>query len=182
VGTKATEAALKSQPLENFKILHLAAHAFSDTALPERAALLLAEDNRSEEDGLLQDREIRDLRLTAELVTLSACDTGVGRLEGQEGISNLVRSFFFAGAKTVAASLWNADDIATTTLMKRFYSYLEKGEDKGSALRLAKLDLIRQYKEDAVPYYWAGFTIHGEATTTVSLPPVPSTMHQAAHP
>lgn len=166
-GKGATEAAFKSQPLENFRILHFAVHGFSDKNFPERTALLLASDNASIEDGLLQDREIRDLRLSADLVTLSACDTGVGRLQGQEGISNLVRSFFLAGARSVVASLWQVDDSSTGVLMKRFYSYLAESEDKGNALRRAKLDLIRQYKQDAWPYFWAGFTLHGDSVSSV---------------
>jgi CHAT domain-containing protein len=166
-GREATESALKKQRLEDFKILHLAVHGFTDLKFPERTALILAEERGSTEDGLLQDREIRDLRLSADLVTLSACDAGIGQLQGQEGISSLVSSFFLAGAKSVVASLWHADDIATTNLMKRFYSYLEKGEDGASALRLAKLDLMQQFGADAVPYYWAGFTMHGESLAGV---------------
>jgi len=163
-GKKATESALKSQPLEKFQFVHFALHGFSDTKIPERTALLLAADNDSLEDGLLQDREIRDLRFSADMVTLSACDTGVGRLQGQEGISSLVGSFLLAGARSVVASLWQIDDRSTAVLMKRFYSYLANGEDKANALRLSKLDFIRQYKQDAVPYFWAGFTLHGEST------------------
>jgi CHAT domain-containing protein len=164
-GKRATEIALKSQPLQQFRILHFALHGFSDTNIPERTALLLAADNDSAEDGLLQDREIRDLRLSADLVTLSACDTGIGRLQGQEGISSLVRAFLLAGARSVIASLWQVDDRSTGVLMKHFYSYLSRGEDKANALRLAKLDLIRQYQQDAVPYFWAGFTLHGESVS-----------------
>ncbi|MEW5976402.1 MAG: CHAT domain-containing protein [Acidobacteriota bacterium] len=160
-GKRATEAALKSEPLDQFRILHFALHGFSDTNIPERTALLLAADNNSDEDGLVQDREIRDLRLSADLVTLSACDTGIGRLQGQEGISSLVRAFLLAGARAVVASLWQVDDRSTAVLMKRFYSHVANGEDKADALRLAKLDFIRQYKQDAVPYFWAGFTLHG---------------------
>jgi CHAT domain-containing protein len=84
-GRRATEIALKSQPLDQFRILHFALHGFSDTNIPERTALLLAADNDSPEDGLLQDREIRDLRLAADLVTLSACDTGIGSCKGRRG-------------------------------------------------------------------------------------------------
>ena len=165
-GKRATESALKSQPLENLKFVHFALHGFSDTKIPERTALLLADDEHSTEDGLLQDREIRDLRIAADLVTLSACDTGIGRLQGQEGISSMVSSFLLAGARSVVASLWKVDDRSTGVLMKHFYAYLSKGQDKANALRLAKLDLIRQYQQDAVPYYWAGFTLHGESASS----------------
>jgi CHAT domain-containing protein len=164
-GRRATEAALKSQPLEKFQFVHFALHGFSDMKIPERTALLLAGDEDSPEDGLLQDREIRDMRLSADLVTLSACDTGIGRLQGQEGISSMVGSFLLAGARSVVASLWQVDDRSTSVLMKRFYSHLTNREDKANALRLAKLDFIRQYKQDALPYFWAGFTLHGDMSS-----------------
>ena len=73
---------------------------------------------------MLQVREIRDLNLAADLVTLSACDTGVGALEGEEGIANLVRAFLFAGAKSVVASLWAASGVYTRNLMQHFYHYI----------------------------------------------------------
>lgn len=86
----------------------------------------------------------------------------VGRLQGAEGIANLVRSFLFAGAQSVLASLWSADDIATAALIKQFYSHLAKKQDKGSALRRANIDLLKKYGDQALPYYWAGFTLQGE--------------------
>lgn len=147
----------------------VAVHAFSDSISSERTNLVLADDGSVGENGLLQDRKIRDLHLSADLVTLSACDTRVGKLKGQEDISSLVHSFLLAGAKAVVASLWTADDTATTSLMKRFYLYLEHGEDKGSALRNSKLELIRQYGQYVLPYHLAGFTIHGETVASVNV-------------
>jgi len=100
-------AALRKAPLEDesiskaeFTLQHMGLRALNS---PDRAALDLASNPNSGEDGLLQVREIRDLSLTADLVALSACDTGVGALEGEEGIANLVRAFLFAGAKSVVA-------------------------------------------------------------------------------
>ena len=119
------------------------------------------------EDGLLQVREIRDLRLRAELVTLSACDTGTGRLLGQEGIASLERAFLLAGAKSVIASVWPADDTYTIALMKRFYQHLVSGSDKGAALRQAKLDLLQEFVDQAIPIYWAGFILVGEGSGTI---------------
>src|SRR6185436_2261334 len=104
------------------------------------------------EDGLLQDREILDLPLSADLVTLSAFDTGVGKLHGQEGMSSLVKAFMFAGAKTVVAGVWKVDDVFTSELMTSFYSRLANGAPKGTALRDAKLALIERYK-DLTPYF-----------------------------
>ncbi|MHB8656231.1 MAG: CHAT domain-containing protein, partial [Terriglobia bacterium] len=125
-----------------------------------------------------QVREIRSLSLNADLVTLSACDTGVGRLQGEEGIANLVRAFLFAGAKSVVASLWAANDISTTTLMQHFYRHLADGEDKGTALRNAKLDLIKEFGDQALPFYWAGFVMVGDGSKSIPIsPPVVPQVH-----
>ena len=107
------------------------------------------------------------MHMAAELVALSACETGAGRLVGQEGIVNLVRAFLFAGARTVVASLWAADDVFTTSLMKRFYENLAKGLDRGVALQRAKLEMIEQSGDQAVPFYWAGFTLIGEGSRRI---------------
>jgi CHAT domain-containing protein/tetratricopeptide (TPR) repeat protein len=175
LGREATEAAFKAQPLADFQIIHIAAHGIASAKFPDRAALVLGSDPKSGEDGLLQVREIRSLSLNANLVTLSACDTGVGRLQGEEGIANLVRAFLFAGAKSVVASLWAANDISTTTLMQHFYRYLADGEDKGAALRHAKLDLIKEFGDQALPFYWAGFVMVGDGSKSIpiSRPVVP---------
>ena len=109
-------------------------------------------------------REIRDLSLNTDLVTLSACDTGVGRLEGEEGITNLVRAFLLAGARSVVASLWTADDPSTRTLMERFYRHIADGEDKASALRHAQMDLLAEFGDQALPFYWAGFIMMGDGS------------------
>jgi len=101
VGKDATETAFKKEPLDQFRILHLAVHGFADTQYPERSALVLGKD--SSDDGLLQVREIIRLKLNAQLATLSACDTGVGKLQGEEGISNLAEAFLVAGARSVVA-------------------------------------------------------------------------------
>ena len=77
---------------------------------------------------------------------------------------NLVRSFLYAGARSVVASIWAADDAFTTSLMKRFYANLSKGIDRGAALQKAKLDLIEQFGDDAAPFFWAGFTMVGDGS------------------
>ena len=164
IGGQATEASFKAQPLSSFRVLHLALHGVASTQYPERAALVFGPDRASNEDGLLQGREIGRLRLAADLVILSACNTGIGRLEGQEGVANLMRAFLFAGARSVVASQWAADDVSTAALMKRFYTRLAEGLDRGSALRRAKLDLIEALGGEIAPYYWAGFTLVGEGS------------------
>lgn len=163
----ATETAFKALPLENFRIVHLAVHGIANAQFPDRAALILGTSPTSTDDGLLQVREIRDLPLRADLVVLSACETGSGKLLGEEGIASLERAFLLAGAKSVVASLWTADDIFTIALMKRFYEHLGTGSDKGSALRQAKLDLLQQFGNQALPVYWAGFTLVGEGAGSI---------------
>jgi DNA polymerase III delta prime subunit len=163
----ATETAFKALPLESFRIVHLAVHGIANAQFPDRAALILGTSPTSSDDGLLQVREIRDLPLRADLVVLSACETGSGKLLGEEGIASLERAFLLAGAKSVVASLWTADDIFTITLMKRFYAHLASGADNGSALRQAKLDLLQQFGDQALPIYWAGFTLVGEGFTRI---------------
>jgi CHAT domain-containing protein len=169
IGKDATETAFKKEPLDQFRVLHLAVHGFADTQYPERSALVLGADSKAEEDGLLQVREIIRLRLNAELTTLSACDTGVGKLQGQEGISNLVEAFLVAGSKSVVASLWSAEDTSASALMERFYDHLAHGEDTSSALRNAKLDLLAKFGDQLSPYYWAEFVSVGETSTPVGI-------------
>jgi CHAT domain-containing protein len=165
----ATETAFKKEPLDQFRVLHLAVHGFADTQYPERSALVLGTDPKSTDDGLLQVREIIRFRLNAELTTLSACDTGVGKLQGQEGISNLVEAFLVAGSKSVVASLWNADDTSASALMERFYRRLAQGENTSSAMRNAKLDLLATYGDQLSPFYWAAFITVGETSTPIGI-------------
>lgn len=169
LGSNATETAFKSQPLEDFKIIHLAAHGFADTQFPERSGLVLGVDANSHDDGLLQVHEIIRLRFNADLVTLSACNTGVGKLQGEEGVTNLVEAFLVSGAKAVVASLWSADDTYTLALMERFYTHIAEGQDKAAALRHAKLDLLTKYGRQVSPYYWGAFVIVGDGGSPIAL-------------
>ena len=169
LGKDATETAFKKEPLDQFRVLHLAVHGFADTQYPERSALVLGADTKSGDDGLLQVREIIRLRLNAELTSLSACDTGVGKLQGQEGISNLVEAFLVAGSRSVVASLWSADDTFASALMEQFYKRLAQGEDTSSALRDAKLDLLTKFGDQMSPFYWAAFISVGETSTPIGI-------------
>lgn len=168
LGPNATDEAFKAEPLDRFKIIHIAAHAVASRRFPDRAALVLGEDAAHNDDGLLQVRDIEELHLNADLVTLSACDTGAGRLEGEEGIENIERAFLFAGARSVMASLWTASDVYTTDLMEQFYRNLVVGQDEAEALRTAKLSLLTKYRGQATPFYWAGFTLVGNGSIAVA--------------
>jgi CHAT domain-containing protein len=174
MGSEATEAAVKSQPLATFDVIHIATHGIPNVEFPDRAALLLAPDAQGREDGLLQAREIRNLPLRADLVALSACDSGVGNVEGEEGVANLVRAFLFAGAKSVLASMWSAGDTSSTYLTTQFYRHLAQGDDPSVALQRAKLDAIEQFGSNAVPFYWAGFQIFGDGSGSVLGPKRPA--------
>jgi CHAT domain-containing protein len=124
-------------------------------------------DPHRTDDGLLQFREIAHLPLTADLVTLSACDTAVGELQGEEGSTGLVQAFLFAGAKSVVASVWSADDSSTELLMKQFYTHLAEKEDEASALRHAKLDFLKT-RGNVAPMYWAPFVLVGDGSSPIS--------------
>jgi CHAT domain-containing protein len=121
-------------------------------------------DRSAGEDGFLQESEIVQLRFDAELVVLSACDTAVGPLQGQEGIANLSKAFLLAGARTVVSTLWQIDDSSSLFLMRHFYARLSEKRSPASALTAAKRDMLRTFGRNAVPYQWAAFTIEGSAT------------------
>jgi len=162
----ATEAAVKAQPLADYRVLHLAAHGIMSTKFPARSALVLRPSGV--EDGLLQAREILDLRLNAALVTLSACDTSTGADQGQDGVASLVRPFVAAGARAVVANLWAADDTFSAALMREFYRELAGGVDIGESLRRAKLRMIELFGPEAVPRLWSGVLAYGDTSAIVA--------------
>ena len=166
VGTGATETAVKNSM--NRRVIHLAVHAIANSGRPDRASLVLLSDPTNGEDGFLEASEIVQLRLSADLVVLSACNTAVGPIEGEEGISTLARAFLLAGARTVISTLWSINDNSTVYLMKVFYSRLSRGEPAPYALRMAKQDMLETFgSTSALPYYWAGFTLEGLARAPV---------------
>jgi CHAT domain-containing protein/tetratricopeptide (TPR) repeat protein len=165
LGNAATEQAVKQQPISDYRVLHFAVHGIVSTKFPARSALVLRP--AGSEDGLFQAREILNTRLTADLVTLSACDTGNGGTYGEEGVSSLVRPFLAAGAKSVVANLWSADDTFSLAIMKGFYRRLANGADAGEALRTAKVKMLREFGPQAVPKLWSGLVIYGDSTGRV---------------
>lgn len=162
----ATEERLKKHDLKDYKIIHFATHSIIDDERPARSFIVLSLDNDPEEDGFLQMREIYNLNLNSDLVTLSACQTGLGRLTKGEGIEGINRAFFFAGSSSVLMSLWAVNDQATYQLMERFYTHLRSSESIMDGLRKAKLEMI---DSDVLshPYYWAGFVISGKAAQII---------------
>jgi len=158
---EASKDMIKNISLEDYQIIHFACHGFIDEKIPYRSALVLSWDEHSREEGFLQAREIANLRLAAELVVLSACETGTGHIEKGEGILGLTRSFFYSGARSVVSANWKIGDRATAMFMRDFYYYLSQNNDKAQALRLAKLDLLKS--KYFHPFYWAPFALHGES-------------------
>ncbi len=162
-GADATETRFKTLPLASTQVIHLALHGYADLDYPDRSALIFAPEPSGKDDGLLQVREIREMRLNSKLVTLSACDTGVGPV-GETGVVNLVNAFIGAGAESVVSTLWELADQPTSRLMKTFYGGLAEHESKGEALRNAQLELL---KDDLPPYYWASFQLVGDSEGTL---------------
>ncbi len=162
----ASEDQLKNTQLEDYKILHFATHSLIDNKNNERSTIVLSLDNDTKEDGLLQMREIYNLKLNSDLVTLSACQTGLGQFIKGEGIQGINRAFFYAGASSVLMSLWAVNDQATYQLMERFYTHLRSSDTIMKALRKAKLEMIKSGTLSH-PYYWAGFIISGKANHTI---------------
>lgn len=164
---EATEERLKTVA-EGVSVLHVAAHGCLDERFPLNSALALsvpAAPAEGHDNGLLQAWEIfESLRLAADLVVLSACDSALGRELAGEGLLGLTRAFHYAGARSVVASLWQVPDQATADLMVRFHRHLLAGADRGEALRAAQAELARGAAGAAAqpPYFWAGFQLFGD--------------------
>jgi CHAT domain-containing protein len=161
---KANLATAISGQLQNFRYVHFATHGYIDTEKPGLSALVLSLVNeRGEpEDGLLKPQEIYNLRLRAELVVLSACQTGLGKEIRGEGLVGLTRGFMYAGAARVVVSMWNVSDRGTADLMSSFYrGMIAGGLRPTAALRAAQIELWKS-KQWNSPYYWAAFVQQGE--------------------
>lgn len=161
LGNDATEQNLKNLKLWLYRYLHLATHGFSNDENPELSGLVLAQDGEAEQDNVLRLSEIYNLKLQAELVVLSACETALGKMVTGEGIIGLVRGFLYAGAKNLLVSQWQVSDAATADLMIEFYAAMLAGASKTEAIRQAKLNLMNSSAEYAKPYYWSSFVLIG---------------------
>jgi CHAT domain-containing protein len=150
--------------LETYRIIHLATHGLLDTVNPDLSGLVfsLFDKDGKPQNGFLKLQDTYNLHLPAELVVLSACQTGLGKELKGEGLIGLTRGFMYAGAKRVVASLWNVNDFATAELMGQFYkAMLKDGMSPVAALRAAQL-AIRAQNDWRDPYYWAAFTVQGD--------------------
>jgi CHAT domain-containing protein len=166
----ATEAVLRDPLAARAGIIHIATHGLIDEELPDRSGLALTAA-LPESDGILQMREIYNLRLNAALVTLSACQTALGKEVTGEGMIGLSRAFFYAGANAVLASLWNVNDASTPQLMTPFYEHLAAGQSIDESLRAAKIAMLQGGGKLRHPYYWAAFVVSGDGSAATGVHP-----------
>jgi len=165
LGEHANESAFKDISLLDYRIIHFACHGFVDQRFPLRSALVLSLLANENEDGFLQAREIYNLRMNSEIVVLSACQTGIGKLEPGEGSLGLSRVFFYAGAHSVVSALWEIGDKPTALFTDYFYTYLSNGDSKTEAMRNAKIDMINS--KYSHPFYWAAFILSGKYRSSI---------------
>jgi CHAT domain-containing protein/tetratricopeptide (TPR) repeat protein len=160
----ATLGLATSGRLNDYRIVHFATHGLINTMRPELSGLALSlvdRDGRSR-DGFLRLNTIYNLRLSADLVVLSACQTALGKEVAGEGLVGLTRGFMYAGARRVIASLWQVSDVATAELMKKFYAgMLQRQLPPAAALRSAQLEMAKDPRWSS-PYFWAGFVLQGD--------------------
>jgi CHAT domain-containing protein/Tfp pilus assembly protein PilF len=160
----ASRATATSPELGQYRILHFATHGLINNQNPELSGMVLSLVNEKgqPQNGFLRLYEIYNLKLGADLVVLSACQTALGKEVKGEGLGGLARGFMYAGAPRIVASLWQVDDRATAQLMKRFYEeMLGHGLRPAAALRAAQVSM-QSDKRWTNPHYWAGFTLQGE--------------------
>lgn len=152
------------QNAQDYSIIHLAMHGTLNKKNPILSSIVFTEDGDSLEDNFLQAYEISHLKLNAQLVTLSACETGYGRFEQGEGVISLARAFMYAGVPSVIVSLWQVNDLSTSKIMKSFYENLAEGMDKATALQQSKIDYLGIATGIAAhPAFWSPFIQLGDS-------------------
>ena len=162
LGFDATKKDLLATDLSRFRFLHFATHGILPKEVPfvHEPALVLSMDETDPRNMFLTMSDVLALRLNAEVVTLSACETGLGKNVRAEGIIGLPRAFMFAGASSVVVSLWKVADDSTAEFMKEFYSNIAAGKDKAASLVMARRKVREGGKDN--PFFWAPFILWGE--------------------
>jgi CHAT domain-containing protein/tetratricopeptide (TPR) repeat protein len=153
-----------SAELSQYRYVHFSTHGFLNSVHPELSGIVFSLVNKrgEAEDGFLRAHEVFNLKLPAEVVVLSACQTGIGKEVKGEGLVSLTRGFMYAGAPRVVVSLWSVNETGTAELMVRFYrEMLKEGKPAAAALRAAQISLMKE-KQWQSPFYWAAFTLQGE--------------------
>jgi CHAT domain-containing protein len=168
-GASARESGLRDSGVPQYPVIHFATHGLVSDVQPKRSGLLLAPETG--EDGLLQMSEIYGLGLKANLVVLSACQTALGREITGEGLIGLSRAFFYAGARSVVATLWNLNDRFAAEFVQRFYRELNEGHSSEEALRRAKVAYVN-HPRYSHPFYWSSLVMLGDGTRALVEEPV----------
>lgn len=149
-----------------YQVLHLSTHGKADDRVGDYAYLAFGAASSQQDYDRLYARDLYNLELNADLVVLSACETGIGKLRRGEGIVSLARAFAYAGAKSIVTSLWKVDDAKTKDLLVDFYRHLKSGETKDAALQQAKLDFLTKNRKGGGamlhPFFWSGFIAIGD--------------------
>jgi len=165
---EASEAKLKYTKLTDYKFIHIATHGFVNSETPELSGLLLSKNQITGDDGILYTGEIYNLELNSDLVVMSACETGLGKISKGEGVIGLSRAILYAGAKNIIVSLWQVSDESTSILMEDFYNNILNNNldfntivDLSDYLHDAKIKMIEAniYPH---PYYWSSFILIGK--------------------
>ena len=163
----ASEEFLKSDAIKKYKYLHIATHGFVNSEKPELSGIILADNKSGGNDGILYSGEIYNLELNSDLVVLSACETGLGKVSKGEGIIGLTRALLYAGTNNIVVSLWRVSDNSTADLMIDFYDYFLKEREAENSmfaysdyLRMSKLNMIKDEKFGH-PFFWSPFILIG---------------------
>jgi len=149
----------------NDDVLHLAMHTIINDSLPMFSKLVFTKPEQNlKEDGYLNTYEIYNMKLSARLAVLSACETGTGKLQKGEGVMSMARGFIFAGCPSIVMTLWQVEDKSGAKIMENFYSFLSKGKRKDVALRMAKLKHLSSSDPlTSHPHYWLGYVNIGNS-------------------
>jgi len=149
-----------------YKIIHLAMHALINDSIPMFSELVFTKSSKDAGENVIHTYEIYGLNLNAEMVTLSACNTGTGKLQKGEGIMSLARGFVYAGVPAIVMTLWEIQDKSGLEIMDAYYTYLKAGEKKDIALQRAKLDYLNNANMlKAHPYYWSSYIVSGDTSS-----------------
>lgn len=165
VGFEASRRTLMRPELRQYRVIHFATHGVLNNVHPELSGIVLSQvdEQGAALDGMLRLHDIYNLKLPAELVVLSACDTGLGKDIRGEGLASLTRGFMYAGSPRVVATMWKVDDYATSLFMKSFYEHMFKKKlSPAAALRQAQIEMMSQARWSN-PFNWAAFMLYGEA-------------------
>ena len=166
VGTEANEHNFRRE-MGEFQILHLATHAWVHPSDPLQSCLFFSKQGDSQEDGQMSLLEMLGQKIEADLVVLSACETGLGNELAGEGVLSLSHSFAKSGASSVIASLWQVDDRSSSRLMEAFYSHLAQGKNQAEALRLARIGYLNTEERNNSPFFWGAWVVYGDTRPIV---------------